>query len=275
MLVLNLFDSNFSGQACSVAKQAPRSFKYVERLMQFDGISLFTDRWMYNPVVDEIQSKWKIGWLHEGRELHPENYENIEQVMDKFDYILTTETELWAHESGKFLPCVRGGTWVDEKFWGIYPKTRNVSIIVSSKDQLQGHKLRHEAAKLPGVDVYGYGGEHIGTDKDMAYRHHRFAIVIEASKRENWFSEHLLDCVAFGTIPIYWGCTNIGHWLNRRGIIEFGGLHDLPNIVKALDDGVYRHMLGAAYDNLMLLPEYRVSEEWFLKNSLKQRLGLS
>ena len=73
MVEINLFDSNFPGQACSVALQTPRLMRYVRGLTYaWHGITVFTDSWMFDPIVDTIQSTYKIGWLHEARALHGE-----------------------------------------------------------------------------------------------------------------------------------------------------------------------------------------------------------
>lgn len=75
LMLVNLFDSNFPNQSCSVAHQQSRYIEYVRGLRSFDGVTLFTDEWINNPIVDQIQSKYKIGWLHEPYTLHPLTYD--------------------------------------------------------------------------------------------------------------------------------------------------------------------------------------------------------
>jgi hypothetical protein len=36
-----------------------------------------------------------------------------------------------------------------------------------------------------------------------------------------------LDCFLFKSMPIYWGCSNIGDYFNKHGIIEFNNVDDL------------------------------------------------
>ena len=74
-MLINLFDSNFVGQDCSVVGQQSEHVKYVYREPKFDGVTLFTDEWINNGVVDLMESKFKIGWLHEPYCLHPQTYE--------------------------------------------------------------------------------------------------------------------------------------------------------------------------------------------------------
>ena len=73
--------------------------------------------------------------------------------------------------------------------WGTYLKTKNVSMILSDKTQLDGHKLRHAIAQagLP-IDLYGPSFTPIGHDKALAYKDYRFAVVVEACQEDNFFS---------------------------------------------------------------------------------------
>lgn len=275
MLVLNLFDDNFSNQICSVATKTPKTCSYIRYQRDWDGVTLFTDSWLFKPEVDQVMSRYKIGWLHEGLELHPENYQRVHDVKHKFNAILTTEPELYNNDH-KFWPCIRGGSWVSEDQWGIYPKTRKVSMILSDKFTLPGHKLRHTvASEFTDIDLYGGAGIRFGVDKRIPYRDYQFAIVIEGSRREGWFSEHLLDCIAFGTIPLYWGDPKINRFLDGRGMLPWQSEADLRYILKHLPPDMYGLMVRYAYDNLTRLKDYAITEDWFVKNVLVPKLGLT
>ena len=69
-MLINLFDSNFAHDNFSTAYQTSQYITYVRDQMTFDGVTLFTDEWINNPIVDEVQSRYKIGWLHEPYCLH-------------------------------------------------------------------------------------------------------------------------------------------------------------------------------------------------------------
>jgi hypothetical protein len=62
--------------------------------MNFSGITVFTDRYITNNIVDRVQSKIKIAWLLESKAINPYMYQSIKQVENKFDYILTHDEEL-------------------------------------------------------------------------------------------------------------------------------------------------------------------------------------
>lgn len=279
MRTINLFDSNFPTQACSVANQTPRTLRYVRNRMKWEGVTLFTDGQMYSPLVDLVDSTYKIGWLHEYYDLHPENYDRAPYVLDKFDAILTTEPELLAADK-KFWPYVRGGTWVAQENWAVYPKKHWMSMIVSDKLSCPGHKFRHEIVEwlkestVWPVDVYGPSFTPIGTDKARAYRDYQYAIVVEPAKRIGAFAEHLLDPIAFGTVPLYWGCPNIGQFMNAKGILSFDSIEDLKFLMKQASDKLYANMLPALYDNLNRLPQYAITDDWIMENILVPGLGL-
>lgn len=278
MRIVNLWDSNFPTQACSVANQVPKTLRYVRNRMKWDGITLFTDGQMYNPLVDLVESTYKVGWLHEYWDLHPENYERAESVLDKFDVILTTEPELLKKDE-RFWPYVRGGTWVFQEDWAVYPKTKFIAMVLSDKEICPGHKLRHEIVRELGVfsglvDFYGPSFTPIGTDKARAFKDYAFAIAVEPARRDGAFAEHLLDPIAFGTVPIYWGCPNIGKYMNAKGILSFSDIDGLKYILGHISLKMYQSMLPHIYDNLERLPQYAITDDWIMENILVPGLGL-
>lgn len=266
---INLFDSNFVGQACSVALQTPTLMRYVRGQTKWNGITVFTDAWMYSPVVDDVESRYTIGWLHEGRALHPENYREIWQVAHKFDAIMTHDADLLARGQ-PFVKTIRGGSWVALDQWGMYPKSKNVAMILSEKTQLEGHKLRHAiaAAGLP-IDLFGPEHTPIGYDKSIAYKDYRFAVVVEACKEDNFFSEHLIDALAYGCIPFYWGCPNIGAYFDP-GLWQFNTLSYLVRSgLDALTDDAYGRMRPWVEAWQRQARAYAITEDWQITSCLR------
>lgn len=56
-------------------------------------------------------------------------------------------------------------------------------------------------------------------DKRDLFLDFQFAIVIENSRQENYFTEKLIDCLVTETIPIYYGCPNIADYFDVTGWI--------------------------------------------------------
>lgn len=263
MLTVNLFDSEFPGQPCSVNGRTPRQVEYVRDRMEWDGISVFTDRMIYDPVVAEVRSRVKVAWLLEGRCLRSHYYERIGEVAGQFDAILTTDPELLSR-GGKYRQVIRGGAWTPVEKWGLYPKTRGVSLLLSEKRETRGHQLRHAIAEKYGdrIEVYH------NTPKVEALRDYRYTVVVEACLDENWFSEHLLDAIAYGTVPLYCGCPNIEDWLDTGGILEFVDLDTLGLWLKDarwLTD-FFDITEGARAGNLERARQYAITDDWVAEN---------
>ena len=76
-----------------------------------------------------------------------------------------------------------------------------------------------------------------------------FQIAIENGRLKNYFTDKILDCFITGTIPIYWGCPNIGDFFDERGIITFNTPDELKEILESLTKEKYRSMLEYAKIN--------------------------
>lgn len=159
--------------------------------------------------------------------------------------------------NGLFMPF--GTTWISN--WqnlGV-SKSAEISLIASSKSDLEGHKLRHEnvdraAQEGVSLDVMG-GGYKPFEEKSDGLAHYRFSVVIENSREKNYFTEKLINAVLWETAPIYWGCTNVCEFIDVEGMLLcetkadikeaiLGATHQvfgqkLPMIKKAKDQAVH------------------------------------
>ena len=70
----------------------------------------------------------------------------------------------------------------------------------------------------------------------------QFHICIENTKRKNWFTEKLIDCFETNTIPIYYGCPNIGDWFDERGMIIVNDLKEIIEACNQLTSETYEKM---------------------------------
>lgn len=147
----------------------------------------------------------------------------------------------------------------------MYPKSRLVSTIVSSKAFLPGHVRRLEFIKSirHKIDLYGRGmGREIPSKID-ALRDYMFSVAIEnVEADDNYFSEKIIDCLITGTIPIYHGCVNIGEFFDMRGILYFSNEAELHKIVDSLTPELYQQMLPYAKEN------FERSMKWALNNDM-------
>ena len=265
---INVFDESFRHLPISVHGKTSKNISYVRDKFSWSGITLFTDFYISTNLASQVQSKYKIGWLLETRDWAPNGYANIHKFLDQYDFILTYDKQLLEEHPHKTKKVIYGGCWVDEEAYKVYEKTKNISLIYSHKNILAGHQLRHSIAnKNPaGLELFGNGSSHPIEKKEEALVDYRFSLVIENVKKENYFTEKILDCFATGTIPIYYGCPNIGDYFDVGGIIQIEDEEDFLSILPRLDEHSYIARLSAVHNNFEKFKKYAITEDWLYIN---------
>ena len=141
---------------------------------------------------------------------------------------------------------------------------------MTNRNVAYGHSLRHELyarrkeVKIP-FDIYrGTWNQFEPTEDTLPMppwpnRKEKvmvfdcmFHVCIEAWKHSYYFSEKIIDCLITKTIPIYWGCTEIGNYFNERGMIIVNTVDDIINVCNQLTPNVYERMLPVVIDNYEL-----------------------
>ena len=262
MLEVNLFDREFIhtekllGYITCSDRLRPTNIKWVNGLMNYDGITVFTERFITSPIVDSVKSKIKVAWLLEPRVINPNGYNNIIKLENKFDYILTYDSKL-LERSDKYLKYIVGQSRVDNP--KIHEKSKLISMIASNKTMTSGHRFRHEIAKSFssefGIDMWGSGYKPF-KDKEDPLKDYHFSISIMNCKVDNFFTEVLLDNFRLGTVPIFWGCPNIDDYFDERGIISFDTITELNDILENLTIKSYTDKLDFIEKNFNLVKEY-------------------
>ena len=98
-----------------------------------------------------------------------------------------------------------------------------------------------------------------------------FSLIIENDNTDNWITEKIIDCLVTGTVPVYWGCSNIGKYFNTNGFIQFSNLEEVKNILPTLNKEKYDSMVPFIKENYDLSLEY--TDFWGrLKNKIKEKL---
>lgn len=272
MVEINLFDDTFRQSECSVAWATPQHMRYVRDRTSYQGITFFTEGYVTDGTPKDVQSTYRIGWLHEPQCLHPGNYKINSLHGTNLDLILTYYEPLLGLSGFGFAPY--GGVWVNQADWNVYTKTKKVSMLFGSKRQTEGHKIRHEISGDLGhadVDYYGFRGTSVNYSQETKLRvlkDYSFSIVTETCRQNNLFTEILLDCFVTGTVPIFWGCPNIGDYFNEDGILSFTHASEVRAITKSLSPDLYMSMAGAVLDNYYTAQKYAVTEDWIMYNVL-------
>ncbi|NDV57787.1 glycosyltransferase family 10 domain-containing protein [Bacteroides sp. 519] len=106
------------------------------------------------------------------------------------------------------------------------PKTKNISIVTSTKRMMPGHNRRMyiiEQLKkdFPGqIDYYGQGHQFVDFKADVLIPY-KFHICMENSAIPYYWTEKFSDPLLANCIPIYLGCTNLEIYFDKRGYIPF------------------------------------------------------
>lgn len=103
-------------------------------------------------------------------------------------------------------------------------KVKDVSCIASGLKQLKGHRLRTGFVdmlrkQMPQIDFFGKGS-HFLPDKLEGLLPYRFSIAIENTSEPYYFTEKINDCFLAYTVPLYYGCKNIGKYFPEKSFIN-------------------------------------------------------
>ena len=268
----------------------PKTFSYTYGLAdgEFD-MTLIQDMDIIKFVNGEIPvNRGKIvADIHEAPHLlqQHEVYDIVKQNADKFDRILTFDSELLKLPNAVF----RNGGYEavlnksvhsqeypllqDELLYKIYDKHKLISFITSNKVMTNGHQFRVDCArtlinKSVAVDFFGRGIRDI-VGKIEGLQDYKFSVAIENGNYDNYFTEKILDCFLTGTIPIYNGCENISDFFDMNGIITFNTIDELHNIVTTLTDSDYESRKDAIQRNFELAKQYAYNNDQLFDKFLK------
>jgi hypothetical protein len=200
--------------------------------------------------------------------------------VELFDLILTYHVPLLAHKHARLFLPFRTYYWVRPPMGSVHPnlflpllppatydrKTFQVTMLCGHKLFCPGHVFRRrvweqqEQLRIPRAFYYGRQPGTLprlpGTrpapaahDKTFLLADAMFHIAIENAALPHYFTEKLVDCLASKTIPIYYGCTNLGDYLDLDGIIVVRTPAELVERVNALTPEYYAAHAAAVQRN--------------------------
>ena len=86
-------------------------------------------------------------------------------------------------------------------------------------------------------------------DKTELFIDSMFHIAIENNQATDYFTEKLIDCFVSMTIPIYYGCPNIGDYFDIRGMIIVNDMNDINNLNNIISEKFYKDRITFIEDN--------------------------
>jgi hypothetical protein len=179
----------------------------------------------------------------------------VQNYRDKYTHLLTYQEEV-LDSNPKARLFHFPNSWVT----GYMPNQKefSVSTVVGGKNisGLEGHQLRHELWRnrdkitipkkfyLSGNSSHfhtfvpwseaDYAGQLVLGPSKQPLFDSMFHIVIENTSIANFFTEKLIDCFQTKTVPIYYGCTNIGEYFNKKGIWVASNVSEMVTICNNL-----------------------------------------
>lgn len=271
----------FIYDACFIGDESATKGR-IPRLLYWDRFNYSLDNHFYTDDL-VFNRKWKPSKKYaifmEPESLQPKKYKTIlhdKAFCSEFEYIFTSNNSL-LFEIPNARPLINGGVYVGTPYGGgqisdeqFMHKSKNISIVSSSKSLCELHRIRLRLAKYyedrDEVDCYGsYGGKgHIKiSDSLMDYR---YSIVIENDIQDYWITEKICNCFAAMTVPIYIGSPQIGRFFNGDGIItvDKNKLNDLDTIIQRCCEKDYEERLLAIKDNFYRVKSYYCMEDWLI-----------
>lgn len=221
-----------------------------ELMKQADRENLNHDKIIVTDVCldNSLKNKIKIAWLLEPACINPNTYLFIKSKYAQFNYVLTHTKELMDQIPNAVFYAF-GGTFIKPEDFKLFEKTKNISMVASSKSYCAGHLYRHRIREsvIGKVDIFGAGNP-IEYKLD-GLKDYRYSIAMENSKHDFYFTEKLVDCFLTGTVPIYWGCPGIGRFFNPHGMMNFETQEELHKFLEKASETDYNSRRAAIEEN--------------------------
>lgn len=191
----------------------------------------------------------------------------VNQNKDLFNVILTWSDKVLNHcDNALFIPF--GSTWLKpNQYKKEYSKTFQVSHVRGNLLKTYGHSLRFEyhdrsqkELKIPFQSWETAGiREQIETcaeAKCELFGSAQFGVAIENTSYRGYFTEKIMELFLLKTIPIYWGCSNIGDFFNIDGIITINNIDDAIYKINNLNEDYYNSKKNIIEENYQKALQY-------------------
>jgi hypothetical protein len=243
-------------------------------------VELFVDFHNINKPLNK--DTIKILYILEPPEIIPQFTQMAINMQNDFDFIFTHNEDILKACKNSVL-FEFGTTWIKENY--SFPEKKfEISTLVGGKLMAPGHHLRqklwYKQDKIINPTNFFLSGnmnqgienfrnnQILGKEKEPLFNS-QFHIVIENTKRNNWFTEKLIDCLYTKTIPIYYGSPNIGDYFDLGGMFIVDSVNDIVEVCNSLKENTYNQMKEKIEKNYELSKKF-ISIEDRLKTKIKE-----
>lgn len=220
-------------------------WRIVQNADQYNLI-LTADQEVLDQVSHSVLFPYGTTWLSKGENKHNDclgifDESVLQKVQDKENNISFMSTNHFGHAGYDMRRLIWNNRHLIKPKTVFYSSTRFITNQKSWNGQLFSETI-HDGL-LPNDDK-------INLFKSM------FSIVVESNKEPWYFSEKIVDALLTKTIPIYWGCTNIGTFFDERGIISFNTIEEFFEKINTINENTYEQMLPYAQKNYETAKQY-------------------
>jgi hypothetical protein len=259
-------------------------YKYELDFQYEKDIEVYVD---YMPTTIIPQNTIRIIVIQEpNNDLKQRYIKYFNENKNSYNYIFTYHQDILEEFSNSKLFI---GSCTRIHYYKFPIKNFSVSTLVGGKtsNEYEGYVLRHglwfnqnrikipknfylsSQCKLNGVD---YNKNYVIYEEKDPLFNSQFSITIENTSIRNMFSEKLIDCFQTKTIPIYYGCKNVGDFFNVDGMFIVNSLDDIINVCNSLTPEIYETKLSSIEDNYMKSIEFSLFDV-NLKNKIIELLN--
>lgn len=225
-------------------------------LIKYDRpVELFVD----SPLSNSQNNSYKILWVKEGDEISGfKKY--VLNNYHSFDAILTYDSDILSRCYNSHFMAF-GTSWIEDYNLSD-KKVFQISHLTGHKRITRGHIIRqeiHTNQKLINKPIDFYISQHGGVTNKFNNKileesknplfNSQFHICVENSKQNGFFTEKLIDCFITKTIPIYWGCDNIGDFFNTQGFFIANDTIDIIDICNNITEETYLSKIDFINEN--------------------------
>ena len=107
------------------------------------------------------------------------------------------------------------------------------------------HALGNCCGNYPETKIQKIDGGWGSIELINAYTNYKFVLAIENTKFNGYITEKIINAFYSGAIPIYWGCSKISNFFNKKAFInvdDFNSFEDCVNYVINLDNETIKKM---------------------------------
>jgi hypothetical protein len=169
----------------------------------------------------------------------------------------------------KLLPFGCPGWLTQEDYLVEHEKIFEISFLLAIKNTTVGHSIKRqlwsrldEIIDVP-IRSYVTADRYNGERFERLYRHNQYGIWFENHKYNNFFTERLIDCFLTKTIPIYYGCPNIGDYFDIDGIYTIDSSQDAIRVCNSLTPDTYNKKIEHVNRNYDLAVAFQENNTWF------------